>query len=271
MTATADQSTTYCTLVRVTRTDSQVFGMTDLDKDLSVGGIDYVSASGYTPTAYATDGSLGVNNADITGLFDAAGINKADAAAGLFDNAAIDIWIYDYEAQTVLRQLAKGWWGEVKLYRNKYTAEFRSISQALKNTVGRTFTAHCDAGFTDARCGLSAETHTSAGTLTSVTSNGEFIDSALNDVDGTYNYGVITFTSGNNSGLSMEVKTSLATGAITLFQPMKFDVAIDDTYSILQGCDKSQSACLNTYNNVINFRGFPDIPSPDEVFKIYGQ
>jgi len=270
MSATVDHSTTYCTLIRITRTDTTVFGLTDHDVDISEGGVDYVSASGYTPTAYATDGSLGINNADISGLFDAAGIDKADAAAGLFDNAAIDIWVYDYEAETILRQLSKGWWGAVKLYRNTYTAEFRSISQSFTNTVGRTFAANCDAQFADSRCGLTPATYTSTGTITAVSDNSSFADSALTDADNTYRYGSITFTSGDNNGVSMEVKTSLAVGAITTFQPLPFDVEVGDTFSIVQGCDKFQATCNTTYSNVDNFRGFPDIPNSDEAIKIHG-
>jgi len=274
VTVTADQATTYCTLIRITRTDAQVFGMTDLDIDLNVGGVDYVSASGYTPTNYQTDNSLGIGNADITGIFDASGIDKSDADAGLFDNAQIDIWIYDYVAATVLRQLAKGWWGEVKIYRSRYVAEFRSISQTLKNTVGRTFTATCDARFADLnganRCTLDPASFTVTGALTAVSGNSSFTDTSRTEADNLYKYGVITWTSGNNTGRSMEVKSNTTLGAITLYQPMPFTVQVGDEYSMLQGCDKTQTVCDTAFSNIDNFRGFPDVPNPDVVYKIHG-
>jgi hypothetical protein len=76
---------------------------------------------------------------------------------------------------------------------------------------------------------------------------------------GYFDYGLMTFTSGLNSGLSMEVK-AYAPGSITLKMGMPFLVAPGDTYTMTAGCDRSYETCKTRYNNVINFRGFPNIP-----------
>jgi hypothetical protein len=81
-----------------------------------------------------------------------------------------------------------------------------------------------------------------------------------------YQNGVVTWTSGANLGLSMEVKT-YRPGYIELFQPMIFTVALGDTYSIKAGCDKQLSTCLGRFNNVINFRGEPHIPGNDQILQ----
>jgi uncharacterized phage protein (TIGR02218 family) len=76
----------------------------------------------------------------------------------------------------------------------------------------------------------------------------------------------LTWTSGLNDGLRMEVKAfTTGTGLIELFLPMPFDIGGGDTFDIQAGCDKSVATCLSKFNNVINFRGFPYIPGNDKI------
>jgi hypothetical protein len=39
---------------------------------------------------------------------------------------------------------------------------------------------------------------------------------------------------------------------------------VGDTLEISQGCGKTRAACL-AFDNVVNFRGFPDVPGTDQV------
>lgn len=84
---------------------------------------------------------------------------------------------------------------------------------------------------------------------------------------GTFDYGKITFTSGLNNGLSMEVKSSVP-GQIVLQLPMPYQIAAGDTYSLSQGCNKDfVTGCKNKFNNVVNFRGEPHVPGNDVLMK----
>jgi hypothetical protein len=40
--------------------------------------------------------------------------------------------------------------------------------------------------------------------------------------------------------------------------------AVGDDVTIWVGCDKSPTTCLNKFDNIFNFRGFPDIPKEDD-------
>jgi hypothetical protein len=76
---------------------------------------------------------------------------------------------------------------------------------------------------------------------------------------GYFDYGLITFTSGLNNGLSMEVK-SYVPGSMNLQLGMPFTVTVGDTYSMTAGCNNAYTTCHDRFSNVVNFRGFPNIP-----------
>lgn len=85
---------------------------------------------------------------------------------------------------------------------------------------------------------------------------------------GYFDYGLMTFTSGLNAGLSMEVKRYI-TGIIELQLPMPYPVAEGDTYSLVAGCGKRfNEDCKARYNNVVNFRGEPHIPGADQLLVV---
>jgi hypothetical protein len=89
----------------------------------------------------------------------------------------------------------------------------------------------------------------------------------LGGSSGYFQYGKITFTSGLNNGLAMEVK-SYVPGQIVLELPMPYAVAIGDAYSMRAGCDKSLSTCKTRYSNVVNFRGEPYLPGIDKMVAV---
>jgi uncharacterized phage protein (TIGR02218 family) len=129
--------------------------------------------------------------------------------------------------------------------------------------LGRVVQEMCDADFTDTRCGLVAATYTVTGSATSVTSRRVFGDTTRTELDGVYTYGILTWTTGNNDGLSSAVK-NYTTGEIELVESMPRAITVGDEYSMLKGCSKTRDACV-AYSNIVNFRGFPEVPTPNSV------
>jgi uncharacterized phage protein (TIGR02218 family) len=95
-------------------------------------------------------------------------------------------------------------------------------------------------------------------------------------VDDWFNQGQITFESGANAGLSMEVKDwDEATLTLTLFLPMPFDIGVGNVFTIHPGCDRIRGTCVSKFQmansiefsngNIFNFRGEPDTPGRDFV------
>lgn len=87
---------------------------------------------------------------------------------------------------------------------------------------------------------------------------------ALGQAAGYFDLGVVTFTSGLNTGQSRTVKLHVA-GTLTVLSAFPFAVANGDTFGIVPGCDKKQSTCSAKFANLVNFRGMPYVPVPETV------
>jgi len=100
---------------------------------------------------------------------------------------------------------------------------------------------------------------TLTGTLTGATDTSNFADTSRTEADDFWTFGLLTFTSGNNIGIGIEVKD------YTLSTP--FTVAVGDTYEVHAGCDKIFTTCKTKFDNVFNFRGEPHVPGTDHVLR----
>lgn len=247
---------------KITRKDSLVFGFTSLDTDLVVGGLTYKAATGVQPSAVASTAGMEVDNLDVGGLLDSDVLTESDLLAGLWNGAAIEIFVVNWKAPADgIGALRKGVLGEVKVNSGRrFSAEIRGLSQMLQQPVGSKYSKTCRATLGDSKCGVNLASHTVTGSVTSVSGNRVVLDAARTEASG-FKYGKLTFTSGACSGLAMEVY-AYATGQIELLAPMVKPIAVGDTYTLTRGCDKgARSDCKNTFNNIINFQGEPDIPS----------
>lgn len=267
----ASEVTTLATCWKLTRRDSVIFGFTDHDMDINIDSLVYKAASGFTPSAIQNTSTLSVDNLDVEGMLSASDITEADIMAGLYDFAEIEIFQVNYNDLTQGKlKLRRGWIGEVSLLKQQFVAEVRGLTQRLSQTIGELYSVSCRATFADSRCKINPATYTVTGTITSIVSNQEFKDSARTETSGLYNFGKITFTNGNNNGLSMEVKEFSSGGKIVLVLPISYGIAIGDGYSMTQGCDKTLTTCANQYNNVTNFRGEPHVPGLDKMLETAG-
>lgn len=103
------------------------------------------------------------------------------------------------------------------------------------------------------------------GTYPAYVSGGSVV--ALGSDTGYFDYGLITFDTGANAGLSMEVK-AYTTGQIVLQLPMPHPVEVGDTYTLIAGCDKSMATCRDRFSNLVNFRGEPYLPGLDKIVQV---
>ncbi|MEO5740607.1 MAG: DUF2163 domain-containing protein [Vicinamibacterales bacterium] len=263
----ATRQTSLATCWRVTRTDGQIFGFTDHPEDLTVSSQIYVAATGYTRTAIQTSSALNVDNLDLEGAFDSAAITEADLRAGRWDYAEVEIFLVNWaNLSHGTLKLRKGRFGEAKAGRIRYTTELRGLTQNLQQEVGRIYNAACDADLGDNRCKVNLATFTVTGTITSVTDNRRFFDTGRLEESQRFTHGKITFTSGLNADLGMEVKEYLITGgSFELHLPMPFTVQVGDAYSVYAGCDKTLAHCSIKFSNLINFQGFPYVPGTDKM------
>lgn len=265
-------TSTLCNLLKITRVDTTEIGLTDLDIDVVHAGNTYLTAAGYTPTSYSSNDQLSVNNVDIEGVLATAGVQRADIAAGLYDGARIDWYVYDYEAATLNRHAASGHWGEASIHHGsgKYVAEFRGLTQKLQQNTGEVISSTCLAKLGDSRCGVNVALLTVTGDVDSASDRRNFIATELTEAAGYWNGGLVTFTSGDNDTYSMEVKSHTSGGNIELFLSMPNGITATDTFSIEPGCDLTLATCRDTYDNVINRRAFDFLPGSRELSRHIG-
>jgi uncharacterized phage protein (TIGR02218 family) len=268
------ETTTLASCWKLTRRDMTVFGFTDHDQDIVFSGVTYKAATGFTPSAIENNSSLGVDNLDIDGMLSDSDIKETDILAGKYDFAEIEIFQVNYNDLTQgALKLRRGWLGEVSLQKHHFVAEVRGLTQRLSQTIGELYSPSCRATLGDGRCTVNLASHTVNGSVTTFLSNQEFKDSARTEDSGIYSLGVLTFTSGANNGLSIEVKeyTKLSgAGQILLALPMPYPIVVSDTYRMSKGCDKTIQTCFNRFNNVANFRGEPSVPGLDRMLETAG-
>ena len=242
-------------------------GFTDHDVDIIYDAVTYQAQAGFTPTALQTSATLAVDNLDIEGLLDAACIREEDLLAGLYDFAEVDVFLINYTDLTQGRMVLRtGWLGQVSVSQGQFVAELRGLTQRLSQTVGQLYSPTCRAMLGDAACGVNLAGYTHSGQVSAATSRSQFTDSANTQASGYFAYGKVTFTSGANAGLSMEVK-QFANGSFTLILPLPHAIAAGDDYTAIAGCDKRFSTCAATFDNAVNFRGEPHVPGLDAMMQ----
>lgn len=264
-------TTTLCWCWKIVRGDAAVQGFTDHDTDVAFDSVTYKAATGFTASEVQSSLGLSVDNLTVSGALSSDDLNEADLAAGLYDNAAIEIWRVNWASPESRVLMRKGTLGEVKRGKSAFQAEMRGLAQGLNQPVGRAYSYSCDADLGDARCtvNLGDPEFSGNGAAAIVTDNRRFTVSGIESfADGWFAGGRLSWTSGANAGRAMEVKrhgVSGATVAIELWQAMSESVAPGDAFAITAGCDKQFATCKAKFANGINFRGFPYMAGNDAV------
>lgn len=251
-------TTSLCWCWKITRRDGTVLGFTDHDIALSFGGVSYAAATGFTAGEVQSSYDLSVDNLSVMGALTSGSLNEGDLAAGLFDNAAIEIWRVNWAAPEQRVLMRSGSLGEVKRGRTAFEAEVRGLTHVLNQPVGRVFGHGCDAVLGDARCTVALTPV--AATVASVTDNRRFAAAGVLQENGWFACGKLTFTSGANTGRAMEVKRhtlSAGLAGFELWQAMSETIAVGDAFTVTPGCDRQFSTCKIKFGNAVNFRGHP--------------
>ncbi|MFA6266579.1 MAG: DUF2163 domain-containing protein [Pseudolabrys sp.] len=264
--------TTLCRCWIVTRRDGAMQGFTDHDDDVVLDAVTCRAGTGLTGSEVSQKHGLAVDGSELSGALSDDTLNEDDLAAGLYDAAAVELWLTDWSEPSLRVLIAKGTLGEVRRDGAAFVAEMRGLSQALAEDRGRLYTATCSADLGDGACriDLASPAFRGNGTVAAVTATSSFAASGLDGyADGWFTAGKLSFASGANAGLSMEVKLHRNSSGVTfeLWQAMPQPIEAGDAFTVAAGCDKRFATCHDRFNNVINFRGFPHIPGNDFVVR----
>jgi len=221
-------NTGICFCWRITRLDGTEALFTDHDKDVPIqegGGsplsgspldpnLLFISTHSFSVTATKRQQGLAVDNVSIIGTIDdggtspISGITEADVLAELYADAVIEIWLCAWtDLDAGLFPLKTGTMGEMKFRTTGFEAEMRGLTERLQRKVHRVFSISCPVILGGTDCGVDLDGSPSfreTVTVTNVTDKRVFITSLPQSTDWAQ-YGVASWTTGNNAGLAREV------------------------------------------------------------------
>ncbi len=263
-------TTTLAKCVKLLLIDNTVELYTDHDQDITFDGELYIASSAVGSSAVSDDVRMSTNSVDLEGLIEANGILEANVVARKYDNARVEILEVDYTNPdaTGPRKLRAGWLGTISLEEGRFKAEIGGLGAVFSKRIGRVYTAKCDADVGDVRCGVNLASITFTGSVAAVEDEGNTLRITLATDPGTmdpvFDLGVLKLVSGLNDGSAIEIKQDLPVAIsdrrFTLHNKFPFTVLPGEQVVLIQGCDKTQGICQTRYGNVVNFRGFRDIP-----------
>lgn len=263
--------TTLCWCWRLNRRDGIVQGFTDHDRDVEFDGTVFEAAAGFTASEVRDSVGLSVDNLEVTGALSSERLAEADLAAGLYDDARVEIFRVDWQEPENRVLMRTGSLGEVRRAGLGFAAEVRGLAHYLQQQEGRVFQYTCDADLGDARCraDISGPAFIATGAILSVSSQRRFSVSGLDEfASGWFSRGLLTFTGGAAASQDIEVKAHVQLAGrveIELWEPARGPLTVDQPFSVMAGCDKTLATCRGRFSNAVNFRGFPQMPGNDFV------
>ena len=273
-------ATTLAVLVKLTRRDGEVFGFTSHDYPLTYAGLIYETGPAAPSLSdLKRETGLAPSNAEVDGSFNA-DITVDDAEAELWSGAIVDVYRANWRDMSKgVELMAHGELGEITHDGRKYKVEMMGRAHKLGRVVTRHYLPVCDADLGDARCGVDIEALAVNLTVTAVTSNRLFATDLGSPATADYfTYGRVTWLTGENINRQMEIKEQSESGVFELQLGMKRGITVGDTLRAYPGCNKLLKTgiaeylgdCKVKFDNVINFRGFPEIPGIDKILKPAG-
>lgn len=270
----AQEVTTLATLWKITRKDGVVLGFTDHDEDIiyppNPSGLLYQAATAYSRSALRASDNLDVQNMQLDGIIESDSISDDDIRAGRYDYPQVEIRMVNWQdlsQGSVGEPTFIGIGGQIELKEFMYSLELRGLGQLLTQTEGDLYSPSCRVDLGDpATCKVDLAALTQTGEVATVADNRTLFCTGVVADDGYFDGGLLTWLTGANAGLSMEVKQWISgtpAAEIVLMLKMLLDIQPGDTFTIAPGCDKNVLTCKNKFSNVINFHGEPDVPGRD--------
>lgn len=266
--------TTLARCWALTRRDGTVMGFTDHDRDIDFAGIRFKADTGLTARALQQTTGLAIDNSEALGALSSAAVTEADIRAGRYDGAEVQAWLVNWAKPAERTLQFRGTLGEIVRVAGGFRAELVGLTEALNQVQGRVYQAPCPAVVGDARCGvdLGQPAFYGVGTLQTVEDQKVFTLTGLEAfADRWFERGGFEVLSGVAQGLVGVVKSDRrgpAVREVQLWEALRAEIAPGDSVALTAGCDKRTETCRLKFNNLLNYRGFPDIPGEDRLMQV---
>lgn len=261
--------TTLCRAWKMTRKDGVSFGFTDHDLPLEFDGLTFKPDSGLSAMALQQTTGLSVDNTEAIGALTDAAIRDSDIDAGRFDGAEVTSWLINWTQPEQRLMQFRGNIGEIRRVGGAFQAELRGLTDMLNRPVGRVFQKPCGAVLGDKACKVDLTAPVFTKDVALIESQNarvlRFADLTEYAPDW-FERGHLHVLSGDAKDLKAAIKADRFVEGlreITLWEPLRAKVEAGDVIRVSAGCDKRFDTCRLKFSNVVNFRGFPDIPEEE--------
>lgn len=264
-------TTRWAQVWTIVRLDEEVFRFTSKDTDLIWQGETYQSCDSLVPSASEAVSEVdAAGTMDLSGAIGADGITAQALYAGLFDGAEVEAWLVPWQGEGSPKLLLSGTFGSVEQGETGFKVELVGDGAKLMQTpLVRLLTPGCWKQFGDRFCQKDLGPLTVTGTVDSGQGQRNFTDAARAEAAGYFSRGRVTFTTGDNAGVSAEIKDHATGGVFTLWPRLPFAVDAGDQYSMTPGCTLLTEASGGTngctaWANEVNYGGAKNVPGGDK-------
>lgn len=263
-----------CFAVKIVDKDGLAYGFTTLDARIrfSDGYHDlwYLPSQELRPQSIENYSDLDVDSTDLLGWFNDE--MEELIVTGRFGSGELTIYRLSYlELNRGAEVVAFGTVGEVEFAANrqgKRRVEFRALEYQLKRKVNPQYSLTCRNDFGDDNCGLPFVWE--AATISDVADN--FLRFRVTGVarpDGYFDFGVVEFLSGDNSGDTVEIESWTTDGWLTLSFVTRYAIPVGGSVRLRQDCDKLAATCI-ARGNIINMAAEHLTPVEEQSIMVPG-
>ena len=273
------------TLWEINRTDGVTLRFTDHSHPLvDLSGETYAPAGGMDASARQKKANLDTRNLDVRGIITSDEITFADLNAGRYRGAQVIERTVDWKYPWAgFHRVAQYTVLDTSFDGETWTATIAGLTHSLRIQVGSYVEKDCEwnlgeaFGLPVAGCKVDLSALIESGTVTAINSSRRVFESDLTSfVDGYFNDGFLTFTSGDNDGLEFEVKSFIqADGVIEFNLKTPYNIQVGDTFTVHPGCDQTPESCKGTTgtkgrpwaSQIENYGGFNFVPGTKRILQ----
>lgn len=265
-----DGCTSLARLWKITRKDGEILYFTDSDKPITFSSHEYRADIGFTASAVViTSDYANAQSVTIQAAMTDDGIAEDDIRMKRYVGATGELSIINYLAPTHgVMKIFVGTFGRVEIGdKNAVSIELIPLGAALGNyAIGsEVYSPTCRNSFGDTRCSgpdntIDLDALKINFTVDAISTN-VITASEFTQADNQYAAGYILWVTGDNAGVTSPIaRSAQAAHTVTLVQLPPKAIAVNDTGTAFPGCDKTLDTCIAKWDNVLNFRGEPNVP-----------
>jgi uncharacterized phage protein (TIGR02218 family) len=242
-------------LLVITRRDGTVMRIAEAQSAITAAGNVYTPIAGCEISAVKHTLGGETPSLEIIGAHNATGtaaFNTIDIDMGLYDAAAVELYIVDRDNPSVLGLMFSGTIQPVS-YDVAGKVSFDVRGPSVDAAVGyiQTFAPMCRTDLYSTLCGVNPDAYELTATVTAIINRFNFTIS-ITPADNYLNGGVI------RTALGYAFEIAAQTGSsVTAFLPSNRFLAVGMTLTLWPGCDKRIATCNGKFNNALNFQGEP--------------